>query len=98
MTVRDCTPDPQVLGVLSECLTACGPPDPTGEWPGQFLSNRTVAYSCGILARQGEPVTHDHDPDELARCRRLTAEAAGIMSGVLIRCGDEGDHELTPSS
>jgi hypothetical protein len=95
-TVTNCKPDPRRLGVMAECRKCSGPPDRGGEWPGQFLSTRTIAYSCGVLARRGEAVVHAHDAEELKRCRRLAAEAAGIMKGVLIGGNDEGDHGLDP--
>jgi hypothetical protein len=94
MLVRNCKPDPKRLGVLAECMRPFDPQGLGGEWPGQYLSTRTVAYSCGLLAREGEAVAHAHDREELGRCRRLSAEAARIMEGVYIRWSDEGDHTL----
>jgi hypothetical protein len=73
-TVTNCKPDPSRLGMLAECRKRSGSPDHRGEWPGQFLSTRTIAYSCGVLARQGEGVVHAHEAEELTRCRRLAAE------------------------
>jgi hypothetical protein len=98
MLVRNCKPDSSRLGVLAECTTGCDFRGTGGEWPGHFLSTRTVAYSCGILAREGEAVVHAHDRDELKRCRRLAAEAAAIMQGVYIGWADESDHLLGPFS
>jgi hypothetical protein len=90
----NCKRDPKRLGALAECLRGGSPS--ADEWPGQYLSTRTVVYSCGILARDGDAVLHDHDPEELKRCRQLAAEAAAIMKGVLIGLGDESDHGLSP--
>jgi hypothetical protein len=95
-TVTNCKPDPRRLGMLAECRKRSGSPDNGNEWPGQFLSTRTIAYSCGVLARRGESVVHAHDAEELQRCRQLAAEAAGIMERVLIGGSDEGDHTLGP--
>lgn len=94
--VSNCKPDPTGLAVLAECLTGCDFQGTGGEWPGHFFSNRTVAYSCGIVARDGDPVVHAHDRDELKRCKMLAAEAAAIMKDVYIRMGDESDHTLSP--
>jgi hypothetical protein len=96
VAVRNCKPDPQRLAVLAECLTGCDFQGTGGEWPGHFFSTRTVAYSCGVLARKGDAVVHAHDADELKRCRRLAREAAALVEGVHIRMSDEGDHTLSP--
>ena len=93
-TVSSCKPNPSRLGVLAECRKSSGPADNGEEWPGQFLSTRTVAFSCGMLGRQGDSIVHNHDAEELKRCRRLAAEAAEIMEGVLIGGNDESDHTL----
>src|SRR5262245_41058704 len=95
-TVTNCKPDPSRLGMLAECRKRSGSPGHGGEWPDQFLSTRTIAYSCGVLARQGEDIVNAHDAEELTRCRRHAAEAAEIMKGVLIGGNDEGDHTLGP--
>lgn len=95
-TVSNCKPNPDRLGVLAECLESRGSADSGDEWPSQFLSTRTIAYSCGLLTRQGDGAVHTHDGEELKRCRRLAAEAAEIMKGVLIGGNDESDHTLDP--
>jgi hypothetical protein len=95
-TVSNCQPDSSRLGVLAECRPSGVSPGDGDEWPGQFLSTRTVAYSCGMLARQGDRIVHNHDAEELERCRRLAAEAAAIMKDVLIGGNDESDHTLDP--
>ena len=56
----------------------------------------TVAFTCGTLARQGDSIVHNHDAEELQRCRQLAEEAAAIMKGVLIGGNDESDHTLDP--
>jgi hypothetical protein len=92
--VSSCKRDPRRLGVLAECRKSSGPTDNAEEWPSQFLSTGTIAFSCGMLARQGDGALHAHDAEELKRCRRLAAEAAAIMTGVLIGGNDESDHTL----
>lgn len=52
------------------------------EWPHNIISVKVRAWSCGIIAREGEVVTHRHDPEELERCRRLAREAARELEGV----------------
>jgi hypothetical protein len=61
MLVRNCKADPKYLGVLTECTTGCDFQGTGGEWAGHYFSDRTVAYSCGILARKGEAVVHAHE-------------------------------------
>jgi hypothetical protein len=67
-----------------------------GEWPGNYISTQTIAYSCGILARAGETVVHAHDADELALCRRRAEEAAKIMADTYLGMSDESDHQFAP--
>src|SRR4051794_32420863 len=60
-----------------------------GEWETTLVSRRTVVYGSGAVARAGDPVRFAVDPDELALCRRLTAEADGLLAGVDTGLGSE---------
>jgi hypothetical protein len=66
------------------------PAPPDQEWANCSISQRAVAYSCGAIGRRGDVIEHDHDPEELARCRRLSAEAAKVMEGVVVGMGSSG--------
>lgn len=68
-------PDPERLRPLAYCMPVHAGRDPNAEWPYNLLSRRTVAYGDGKIAREGDPVVHRVDPDELALCRRLADEA-----------------------
>ena len=82
-------PDPDRLAVIHECMEHYNVGDPNAEWPNNLISRRAVVYGSGLISRAGDPVRHAVDPDELALCRRLAAEAAGIMFGVAVGMGSE---------
>jgi hypothetical protein len=63
-------------------MASCGPELPTDAWRHSCIHPETVAYSCGRLARPGGPNEHDHDPEEVARCRRLAEAAGRVCRGV----------------
>ncbi|HEY7152790.1 MAG TPA: hypothetical protein VH575_02425 [Gemmataceae bacterium] len=92
--VHNCKIDDKRLEPLKECMNNWG--TGAGEWITNYLSVKTVAYSCGAIARAGEAIKHDHDPAELALCKRLSKEAAKIMAGTYLKMGDESDHEFAP--
>jgi hypothetical protein len=87
--ITDFAPDAEKLAALRACLENYDVGDPGAEWPNNILSRRAVVYGSGVIARQGAPVRHAVDPAELALCRRLAAEAAGIMAGVDVGMGSE---------
>jgi hypothetical protein len=81
--------DPELLAVLHECTENYGVGNPGAEWPNNILSRKTVVYGSGRIARQGDPVLHHVDPEELALCRRLAGAAADLMAGVDVGMGSE---------
>lgn len=93
-----CRLDPERLAAVRECMETYGQDHlfPDGEWPWNVICKHAVAYSCGAIARAGAAVEHNHQPDELARCRRLASEAARIMAGVDVGMGNEGNCEFSP--
>jgi hypothetical protein len=82
-------PDPDRFAVLRECTVNYGVGDPGAEWPNNLLSRKTVVYGSGRIAREGDSVRQEVDPDELALCRRLAGEAADLMAGVEVGMGSE---------
>jgi hypothetical protein len=82
-------PDEDRLAVIRECTEHHDVGDPEAEWPNNIISRRAVVYGSGVIARRGEPARHAIDPDELALCRRLSAEAAEVMAGVEVGMGSE---------
>jgi hypothetical protein len=92
-----CVEEPSRLDHVRDCMTnfllrypACP------EWANVSLTPLAVAYSCGALAREGDRVEHDHDPAELALCRRVSAEAARVMDGVEVGMGSGGTDYFAP--
>jgi hypothetical protein len=92
--VRNCKIDDKRLEPLKECMNNWGTGE--GEWITNYLSVKTVAYSCGAIARAGEAIKHDHEAAELALCKRLSKEAARIMTGTYLCMSDESDHQFAP--
>src|SRR5262245_37020109 len=82
-------PDADRLAVIRECMEHYDVGDPEAEWPSNSISRRAVVYGNGVIACRGEPVRHAVDPDELALCRRLSAAAADVMTGISVGMGSE---------
>jgi hypothetical protein len=82
-------PDPDRLAVIRECMEHYDVGRLDAEWPNNIISRRAVVYGSGAIARLGAPVRHAVDPEELALCRRLAAEAAAVMSGADVGMGSE---------
>lgn len=82
-------PDVDRLTVIHECMEHYDVGAPDAEWPNNIISRRAVVYGNGVIARRDDPVRHAVDPDELALCRRLSEEAAGVMAGVDVGMGSE---------
>jgi hypothetical protein len=87
-------PDPKRLAVISECMERYDVGDPDAEWPNNIISQRAVVYESGFIAREGEPVSHVVDAEELALCRRLAAEVAALMAGVPVGMGSEAGDQF----
>lgn len=89
--IRDCPLDPARLDPLRECMATYGQERAGTEWRWNVLSTRTVAYRCGAIAREGDPVAHAHDPDEFARCQQIAAAAAAATGGLGAGMGTAAD-------
>ncbi len=73
-------------GALSDVVGS-----PEAEWPDNILSLETVVYGSGRMARAGDPVRHNVDPDELALCRRLADEADRMACSITYGLATEMD-------
>jgi hypothetical protein len=82
-------PDPTKLATLRQCMENYDVGSSEAEWPNNMLSRRTVVYASGVISRQGMASRHAVDPNELALCQRLAAEAAQIMESVDVGMGSE---------
>jgi hypothetical protein len=82
-------PDAERLAVIRECMEHYEVGSPEAEWPNNIISRQAVVYGSGRITRHGESVRHAVDPDELGLCRRLSAEAAEVMTGVDVGMGSE---------
>lgn len=80
-------PDADRLAVFDECMANYDVGDPDAEWPNNIISRSAVVYGSGVIVRKGVVPTHAVDADELARCQRLSAESAAVMSGVDVGMG-----------
>src|SRR5262249_42947873 len=110
--VHDCRPSRERLRPLRPCmgLPEMAAEQPGNDWPSNVISNPTLVYSCGMIARAGACLPHHHDPHELDRCRQLANEAMSRMQGwhwpedqagpflpfsIAANVGDAVPHELT---
>jgi hypothetical protein len=93
--VGDCAIDAERLAPLRDCMQCCGPVSPRDDWQHSCIHPGTVAYSCGRLARPGGPNEHNHEPDEVARCRRLASEAGNLCQGLEVNAS-EASSRLAP--
>lgn len=84
--------------VIAYCMETYGMEyrAPEDEWVWNVISRQAVAYSCGAICREGDSFPHNHDPDEIERCKVLSAEAAKIMAAHHIHEADEECHSLLP--
>ena len=80
--VHDCTLHDDFLKPLLPCMDDYGETSKKNEWEHNSVSPKTVRYSCGCLARQGETLVHAHEPAELERCRQLADKAADLLKAV----------------
>jgi hypothetical protein len=95
--ITDCQPDSQRLALFKECMETYDMGEPEAEWPWNVLSRRTVVYSCGAICREGDTsLIHNHDPAEMALCRRLATEAATMLQGVEVGMGSESSDYFAP--
>jgi hypothetical protein len=94
--LRQFDPDAGRLAVLRQCTENYDIGDPGAEWQNNILSRKLVVYGSGRIAREGEPARHNVDPEELALCRRLAAEAADVMAGVEVGMGSEAGDPFRP--
>src|SRR5690606_35479213 len=78
--------------VFEPCIDAYGSGDPEEtEWPNNVLSNQTVVYDSGVIARRSDSVVHRVDPEELARCERLAKAAASVLGSFPVGMKSEGN-------
>jgi hypothetical protein len=94
--ITDCQPNAQQLAPLKESTNNYDVGDANGEWPHNCISRKTVVYDCGVIARNGNPKTHCHDPEELALVRSLADSAAKLMDGTEVEMGSDSIDYFVP--
>lgn len=100
-TLTDFQPDSALFSTFRECIDDYGIADDFGvddsaEWPNNMMSRKTVVYGNGVIAREGEQVFHSVEPEELALCKRLSAEAKTVMGEVEVGMGSESSASFQP--
>lgn len=77
---------------MRQCIESYGI-EGEGEWVNNSVSSLAQFWSCGMVSRNPHVPTHDHDPNELARCRVLAKEATEVIGPVwpLLRSGSDPD-------
>lgn len=49
------------------------------EWATSSISLQAQFWSCGMVARESANTSHDHEPEEVKRCRALSKAAAKVI-------------------
>lgn len=79
---------------MEQCMNTYGVnEDQPGDWVFNSVSRSARFWSCGAATNGPDTPAHDHDPQELARCRTLATEAAAVMGDTwrLLRSGSDPD-------
>ncbi len=85
------------LRPLRECMQSFGAGrDPEAEWPMNILSKKTVIYESGAIARRGDPVRHNVDPEEFELCRKLAREAHRTAKDIEFGLDTEAEFAFSP--
>lgn len=89
--------DPRWMAAFEPCMNDydCGD-RALYEWPNNVLSVKTVVYENGVISKQGEPVDHAVEPDELALCKRLSDAMHAFVADVLVGMKSEADVHWVP--
>jgi hypothetical protein len=82
-------PDP-----IRDCIGRVDPERPSeGPWRYGILATDTVVYTSGRIARAGEKIRHDVDPEEFERCQTL---ARGALWTCVPPLASEGEFGWEP--
>ena len=96
--INNCSIDLERTSILLECMGMRNGRDSCTidrEFTWNVISKKAVAYSCGMIAREGEQLIHNHYSSEIELCKKLSKEASDIMTGKVM-IDDEGDHAFSP--
>ena len=88
--------DPDRFAALKECTESYEVGTPDAEWPNNILSRRTIVYESGVIARDGDHVNHNVDPDELDRCKSLATTAREMIGDIDVGMGSESGDQFFP--
>lgn len=88
--------DPDCSAALKECMDSYDVGTPDAEWPNNLLSRCAVVYGSGVIARDGDKVVHNVDPNELERCRSLAKTARDTIGGIDVGMGSESGDQFFP--
>ena len=87
-TVNGCHLVAKRLKPFEPCMICCGPEFPRDEWNHSTLHLHLAVYSCGCLFVPGRPNLHEHDPEEIVLCEKLSAAMASILKGVEVNISE----------
>ncbi|MEZ6193717.1 MAG: hypothetical protein R3C45_20945 [Phycisphaerales bacterium] len=96
MNITEFEQDPEKFAVIRECTENYDVGSSIAEWPNNILSKRTIVYSNGVIAREGDIVAHNVDPIELDRCRILAQEAHRHVEGLEVGMGSGSGDTFSP--
>lgn len=88
--------DSDRFDVIKACTERYDVGSADADWPNNILSQHTVVYASGIMARAGDAIAPDVDAAELERCRTLAAAAKDIIGDIPVGMSSESEDEFSP--
>lgn len=88
--------DPDRFDVIRECTERYDVGSADADWPNNILSQHTVVYASGIMARAGDAIAPGVDATELELCRTLATAAKDIIGDIPVGMSSESEDEFAP--
>ncbi|MEL7086415.1 MAG: hypothetical protein AAGM36_18185 [Cyanobacteria bacterium J06597_1] len=91
-------PSPELFEIIAECTEHYYVGSPDAEWPNNIISRKAIVYESGVIAREGDIVSHNVDPNEVDLCRQLSVEVRQVIGDVEVGMGSEATTFFSPFS
>lgn len=88
--------DSERFDVIRECTESYEVGSADADWPNNILSQHTVVYPSGIMARAGDAIAPEVDAAELELCRTLAAAAKDVIGDIPVGMDSESGDGFSP--